>query len=170
MCKKTLTHTDMVLLSGGSSVGTRDYTVEVLSGLPNTEILVHGISVSPGKPTILARSGHTPVWGLPGQVVSAMVAFQVVVTAFLHRLRGLSRPALQVKISARLSRNLPSSQGRRDFVRVVLEQDGHDLVARPILCKSGLIRTMVQADGLLEIGEHVEGLEKDSMVDIILLK
>jgi len=169
ICKKALAHTDMVLLSGGSSVGTKDYTVEVLSGLPDTDILVHGISVSPGKPTILARSGHTPVWGLPGQVVSAMVVFQVVVTAFLHRLRGLSQPVLQVKTSARLSRNLASSQGRRDFVRVVLEQEGHNLVARPILGKSGLIRTMVQADGLLEIGEHVEGLEKGSVVDIILL-
>jgi molybdopterin molybdotransferase len=170
MCKKALAHTDMVLLSGGSSVGTRDYTVEVLSALPDTDILVHGISVSPGKPTILAKSGHIPVWGLPGQVVSAMVVFQVVVTAFLHRLRGLSRPVVPVKISARLSRNLASSQGRRDFVRVILEQEDHDLVARPILGKSGLIRTMVQADGLLEIGEHVEGLEKGSMVDIILLK
>ena len=170
MCKKALAHTDMVLLSGGSSVGTRDYTVEVLSDLPDTDILVHGISVSPGKPTILAKSGHTPVWGLPGQVVSAMVVFQVVVTAFLHRLRGLSRPVVPVKTSARLSRNLASSQGRRDFVRVVLEQEGHGLVARPILGKSGLIRTMVQADGLLEIGEHVEGLEKDSIVDIMLLK
>ncbi|NDY73917.1 molybdopterin molybdenumtransferase MoeA [Desulfobacter hydrogenophilus] len=170
MCKKALAHTDMVLLSGGSSVGTRDYTVEVLSDLPDTDILVHGISVSPGKPTILAKSGHIPVWGLPGQVVSAMVVFQMVVTAFLHRLRGLSRPVFPVKTSARLSRNLASSQGRRDFVRVVLEQEGHELVARPILGKSGLIRTMVQADGLLEIGEHVEGLEKGSMVDIILLK
>lgn len=170
MCKKALTHTDMVLLSGGSSVGTRDYTVEVLSDLPDTDILVHGISVSPGKPTILAKSGQTPVWGLPGQVVSAMVVFQVVVAAFLHRLRGLSRPVVPVKTSARLSRNLASSQGRRDFVRVILVQEGHDLVARPILGKSGLIRTMVQADGLLEIGEHVEGLEKGCMVDIILLK
>ena len=169
ICKKALAHTDMVLLSGGSSVGTKDYTIEVLSDLPNTDILVHGISVSPGKPTILAKSGHTPVWGLPGQVVSAMVVFQVVVTAFLHRLRGLSRPVLQVKTSARLSRNLASSQGRRDFVRVILEQEGHDLVARPILGKSGLIRTMVQADGLLEIGEHVEGIEKGSMVNVILL-
>lgn len=169
VCQKALAHTDMVLISGGSSVGTRDYTVEVLSALPDTEILVHGISVSPGKPTILARSGGIPVWGLPGQVASAMVVFQVVAAAFLHRLRGLSRPILQVKASARLSRNLASSQGRRDFVRVILVQEGHDLVARPILGKSGLIRTMVQADGLLEIGEHVEGLEKGSMVDIILL-
>lgn len=170
MCKKALAHTDMVLISGGSSVGTRDYTVDVLSSLQDTRILLHGISISPGKPTILAKSGQTPVWGLPGQVVSAMVVFQVVVTAFLHRLRGLSRPILQVKRPARLSRNIASSQGRRDFVRVMLEENGRDLVAHPILGKSGLIRTMVQADGLLEIGEPVEGLEKGSMVDVMLLK
>lgn len=169
VCQEALAQTDMVLLSGGSSVGTRDYTIEVFSGLPDTDILVHGISLSPGKPTILARSGGIPLWGLPGQVVSAMVVFQVVVTPFLQRLRGLYRPVIQVKTPARLSRNLASAQGRRDFVRVVLVQEGQDLVARPILGKSGLIRTMVQADGLLEIGEHVEGLDKGSMVDILLL-
>ncbi len=168
-CRKALSQTDMVLISGGSSVGTRDYTVDVLSGLPNTQILVHGISLSPGKPTILARSGGIPVWGLPGQVVSAMVVFQVVVAPFLYQIRGLAKPVSYIRAKARLSRNIASAQGRRDFVRVALDKDGQELVARPLLGKSGLIRTMVQADGLLEIGEHVEGLEKDNIVDIILL-
>jgi molybdopterin molybdotransferase len=77
--KKALSQTDMVVISGGSSVGVRDFTVEVLSGLPDTDILVHGMSISPGKPTILARSGEKPVWGLPGQVVSAMIVFKIVV-------------------------------------------------------------------------------------------
>jgi len=78
-CEQALAETDMVLISGGSSVGTRDYTVEVLSDLLDTDILVHGMSVSPGKPTILAKSGTKPVWGLPGQVVSAMVVMKMVV-------------------------------------------------------------------------------------------
>ncbi len=168
VCKKALTETDMVLLSGGSSVGTRDYTVEVLSSLDDTEILVHGMSVSPGKPTILARSGSKPVWGLPGQVVSAMVVLKVVVLPFLETLQGTA-PKPGIRVKARLSRNLASAQGRRDFVRVVLDQEEGGLVARPVLGKSGLIRTMVHADGLLEIGDHVEGLEKDTSVDIILL-
>jgi len=76
---KALKETDMVLISGGSSVGTRDFTIDVLSALPDTDILVHGMSVSPGKPTILAKSGRKPVWGLPGQVVSAMVVLKIVV-------------------------------------------------------------------------------------------
>ncbi|MCG8686424.1 MAG: molybdopterin molybdotransferase MoeA [Desulfobacterales bacterium] len=169
VCEKALSETDMVLISGGSSVGTRDYTVDVLSDLPDTQILVHGMSVSPGKPTILAKAGNIPFWGLPGQVVSAMVVMKIVVIPFLKRIQGIETPAPLVRIPAQLTRNLASAQGRRDFVRVALHDGGQGLEARPVLGKSGLIRTMVHADGLLEIGEHVEGLEKGSPVDIILL-
>ena len=159
----------MVLISGGSSVGTRDYTVDVLSSLPDTDILVHGMSVSPGKPTILAKSGQKPVWGLPGQVVSAMVVLKIVVIPFLNRLMGYKKTDRTIRVPARLTRNVASAQGRRDFVRVLLESEGNKLLAKPVLGKSGLIRTMIHADGLLEIGENVEGLEKDTMAQIILL-
>jgi len=167
--EKALKETDMVLLSGGSSVGTRDFTVDVLSALQDTRILVHGMSVSPGKPTILAKAGQKPVWGLPGQVVSAMVVLKIVVIPFLNTLKGLGSQSKTIKIPAKLSRNISSSQGRRDFVRVLLEKKDNELLAKPVLGKSGLIRTMIHADGLLEIGENVEGLEKNTMVDIILL-
>ncbi len=169
VCEKAIAETDMVMISGGSSVGTRDFTVEVLSGIPDTKILVHGMSVSPGKPTILAQSGRLPVWGLPGQVVSAMVVVKIIVIPFLNRLQGMASSRVNRRIPARLTRNLASAQGRRDYVRVALEESEEGLTARPLLGKSGLIRTMVHADGLLEIGEHVEGLEKGRIVDIILL-
>ncbi|MCP4024099.1 MAG: molybdopterin molybdotransferase MoeA [Desulfobacteraceae bacterium] len=168
-CEKALKETDMVLLSGGSSVGTRDYSVDVLSELEDTKILVHGMSVSPGKPTILAKSRNKPVWGLPGQVVSAMVVFKMVVVPFLDHIKGLGAKDRKIKIPAILARNLASAQGRRDYVRVLLEDTGNGMLAKPVLGKSGLIKTMVHADGLLEIGENVEGLEKDTIVDIILL-
>jgi len=166
---KALKETDMVLISGGSSVGTRDFTIDVLSALPDTDILVHGMSVSPGKPTILAKSGRKPVWGLPGQVVSAMVVLKIVVIPFLNKLKGLETRDRTIRIPAKLTRNVSSAQGRRDFIRVELAKKGNLLLAKPVLGKSGLIRTMIHADGLLEIGDHVEGLEKDTMVDIILL-
>lgn len=170
VCRQAVDHCDMVLISGGSSVGVRDFTVEILSKLTQTKLLVHGISISPGKPTILARSGIKPVWGLPGHVVSAMVVFRVVVLPFLNRLQGLSNPQGQaITLPARLSRNIASAQGRSDFVRVCLKADGQGLVAEPVLGKSGLIRTMVLADGLLEIGENVEGVEKNTMVQIMPL-
>ncbi len=168
--EKALNETDMVLISGGSSVGTRDFTVDVLSSLPDTKIMVHGMSVSPGKPTILAKSGQKPVWGLPGQVVSAMVVLKIVVIPFLNKLKGLETKDQMIRVPAKLTRNVSSTQGRRDFVRVLLEKkDGQQLIAKPVLGKSGLIRTMIHADGFLEIGDHVEGVEKDTMVDIILL-
>ncbi|MBA3009161.1 MAG: molybdopterin molybdotransferase MoeA [Proteobacteria bacterium] len=168
-CERALAECDMVLISGGSSVGTRDYTVDVLSSLADTQILVHGMSVSPGKPTILANSANKPIWGLPGQVVSAMVVMKIIVTPFLNRIQGYKKAVNKVRIPAKLTRNVASAPGRRDFIRVILENEQGRMLARPVLGKSGLIRTMIHADGLLEIGEHVEGLEKDALVDIILL-
>lgn len=167
--EKALEETDMVMISGGSSVGTRDFTIDVISSLPDTEILAHGISISPGKPTILARIGNKPVWGLPGQVVSAMVVVKIIVIPFLNQLKGLNKINQHIRVPALLSRNVASAQGRREFIRVILEHQASQIIARPVLGKSGLIRTMIHADGLLEIGEHVEGMEKGSMVDIILL-
>jgi molybdopterin molybdotransferase len=167
--EKALKETDMVHISGGSSVGTRDFTVDVLTALPETKIMVHGMSVSPGKPTILAKSGEKPVWGLPGQVVSAMVVLKVVVIPFLNKLKGLGTQDRMIRIPAKLIRNVSSTQGRREFVRVLLEKKDDQIFAKPVLGKSGLIRTMIHADGLLEIGDHVEGVEKDTMVQIILL-
>ncbi|MFK5951961.1 MAG: molybdopterin molybdotransferase MoeA [Desulfobacterium sp.] len=167
-CSRAVAQADMVLISGGSSVGMRDFTVDVLSDLPETELLLHGISISPGKPTILARSGNKPVWGLPGHVVSAMVVFKVVVLPFLKKLMGKQGWADKgLVIPAILTRNVASAQGRTDFIRVDLQEKEGKLYAAPVLGKSGLIRTMVMARALLEIGENVEGLEKDTMVKVL---
>ncbi len=168
-CRRALETTDMVMISGGSSVGARDFTVEVLDALPDTGILVHGISISPGKPTILARSGGKAFWGLPGHAVSAMVVFAVVVRPFLDRLCGLTQTARQFPIQATLSRNLASAQGRVDYVRVRLYDADGRIMAEPILGKSGLINTMVKADGLIAIGMNTEGLEQGAVVRVIQL-
>jgi len=168
VCRGALAESDMVLISGGSSMGTRDLTVQVLSALPDTTILVHGISISPGKPTILARVGDKPFWGLPGQVTSAMVTFAAVVRPFVDRLAGRAYHRSEAfKLIARLTRNTSSVQGRIDYVRVRLEKKSDDLWAEPILGKSGLINTMVKADGLVAIGMNVEGLEKGDKVEVI---
>ena len=167
-CKKALEETDMVLISGGSSVGVRDFTVEVLENMPDSEILVHGITISPGKPTILARCAGKPFWGLPGHVVSAMVVFSVVARPFLEKIGGLDKNSHpKFCFRAKLTRNISSAQGRVEFVRVRLENKDGELLAEPVLGKSGLIRTMVGADGLVEVGMNVEGLEKGDQVDVI---
>jgi molybdopterin molybdotransferase len=170
ICKKALHETDMVLISGGSSVGARDFTIEVLSDLPDSEILVHGITISPGKPTILANSGGKPFWGLPGHVVSAMVVFEAVTKHFLEKIAGLSpKYHQQFFYKARMTRNIVSAQGRIEYIRVRLKEIDGVLMAEPILGKSGLIRTMIDADGLVAIDMNTEGLEKGEIVQVIPL-
>lgn len=167
-CTQALVHTDMALISGGSSVGSRDFTIEVFSSLPDATILFHGIPISPGKPTILADVQHKPFWGLPGHVVSAMIVFTVIVRPFIDRISGLSPQRLsKFRIPATLTRNISSAQGRIDYIRVRLNERNGTLWAEPILGKSGLINTMVKADGLIEIGIHTEGLNEGAAVEII---
>lgn len=161
---------DMVLVSGGSSVGVRDVTIDALSALPDSGILFHGISISPGKPTILATSRHKALWGLPGHVVSAMIVFLKVVKPFIEHISGIKAPdGRMIRVPAVLSRNLPSAQGRVDYVRVKLKPLDGKLAAEPVLGKSGLINTMVKADGLIEIGLNVEGMDQGDPVEVELL-
>ena len=170
MCKRALLESDMILISGGSSVGLRDFTIKALSNLENSEILVHGIPISPGKPTILAKAGKTFIWGLPGHVVSAMIVFEVVVSHFLDHLRGLvSRFDNRLHQKAILARNVSSAQGRSDFIRVKLTERNGSLFAEPVLGKSGLINTMVKADGIVEIGIDTEGLFEGTEVSVRLI-
>ncbi len=166
-CREALAQSDMILVSGGSSVGVRDFTVEVISALPDSGILVHGISISPGKPTILARVGNKAFWGLPGHAVSAMVVFSVVVRPFIAHISGLEGRQRSFPVPARLSRNVSSSQGRTEYIRVKLIEKSGEIWAEPVLGKSGLIHTMVKADGLIEIGLNTEGLDKGAEVSVI---
>jgi len=168
LCRRAVTEADMVLISGGSSVGSRDYTLEVLNDLPESRVLVHGVSVSPGKPTILARSEGRILWGLPGQVTSAMVVFQVMVRPSIQKIAGLVQDRGKgMEIPAVLSRNVASVQGRTDFVRVRLRLRDGKMVAEPILGKSGLLHTMVKADGMIRIEKDSEGLDQGEPVAVI---
>lgn len=164
-CRRAIAETDMVLVSGGSSVGTRDLTVTVLEALEESRILIHGVSLRPGKPTILAQCGGKAFWGLPGHVASAMVVFWSLVQPFLAHIGGVSTtPSMAVR--ARLTRNLASVQGRVDFVRVRLISRNGEMWAEPVLGASGLIRTMVAADGLVKIEMNSEGLDQGTWVEV----
>jgi molybdopterin molybdotransferase len=169
-CSQALAECDMILVSGGSSVGARDFTIDVIAAMEDSEILCHGISISPGKPTILARVRNKAFWGLPGHVVSAMVVFARVVKPFVEHVGGYAAAAeKQGRLAARLSRNVASAQGRVDYVRVRLYHKEGALWVEPILGKSGLINTMVKADGLIEIGMNTEGLDQGTEVEVIPL-
>ena len=165
---------DLVLISGGSSVGRRDFTIHALQGFSDARILAHGVSISPGKPTILASIQGKPVVGLPGQVTSVQVVFLVLVRPFIRRLAGEAGTAVFDRwpsVPAQLTRNLASRQGREDYVRVRLEpsSDGNLPQAVPVFGKSGLLKTMLQADGLVRIPAEQEGLLKTSEVRVLVL-
>jgi molybdopterin molybdotransferase len=171
--REALEQSDVVFLSGGSSKGTRDLTIAALERIPGTEILAHGVRISPGKPTILARAAGKAVVGLPGQVGSAQVVMTVLGQPFLRHLAG-DRQSFAERLRplrrARLSRNLESRQGREDFVRVRLEPaEGGLPLAQPVLGKSGLLRTLLQSDGLLVIPADVEGFREGQEVDVWIL-
>ncbi len=167
-----LENTDAVLLSGGSSKGTRDHTVAALQQLPDAEILVHGVRLAPGKPTILARVGGKPVLGLPGQVGSAQVVMLVLGQPLIRHLSG-DRDAFDENRRplrrARLCRNIASKQGREDYVRVRLEQTPEGPLAHPVMGKSGLLRTLLQGNGLLTVAAEYEGLLAGQEVDVWLV-
>jgi molybdopterin molybdotransferase len=172
---------DVLLVSGGSSVGVRDLTLTAVRSLHGAEVLCHGVAVSPGKPLILARveqgGAVKAVWGLPGQVASAQVVMQVLGAPFLRRLAGDARaldlerpdPARPAR-RAVLARNLASKQGREDYVRVRLEQDPGEPLPRavPVLGKSGLLRTLLHSNGLVRIPADAEGLEAGEELDVRL--
>lgn len=170
MVEKGLREADTVWISGGSSVGTRDLTLNVFESFDNVELLVHGISISPGKPTIIARVGPKVVFGLPGHTASAMVVAEIFLAPFLYRLSGEGSfpESLHDQVDAELSRNIESASGREDYIRVKLQRRKGKLIAEPIFGKSGLISTLVEADGLVRVDRNAEGLYQGEKVEVII--
>jgi len=168
--QRALTRADSVWISGGSSVGTRDLTLRVFESLPHFELLVHGISISPGKPTIIGRSGSRTVVGLPGHVASALVVAAVFMTRIIFRLSGYAGLPRNwgVEVEALLSQNIESANGREDYVRVKLIETDEGLTAVPVFGKSGLISTLVDSDGLIRIDMNSEGLYRGDRVKVTL--
>lgn len=169
--QQALENNDVVLVSGGSSVGNRDYSVKAMSEIDGLEVLAHGLALSPGKPTIFARRGKQCIWGLPGQVTSAQVVMLVLVIPFMGHLQGENDPFTMKEeflVRARLSRNMASRYGREDYVRVRLENEGEQVMAVPVPGKSGLLKTMLEAHGLIRIPENCEGLLKGDEVRVRL--
>jgi len=170
--KKACEMADMVLISGGSSVGTRDYTAKAIEelGRPDGGVLFHGVMMKPGKPTIGGIVGNVPVFGIPGHPAAATICFFNFVKPVIKRLSGQNSPEFPKTIKAVLNKNISSSPQRTDFVRVQIKTEGNIFVAEPIFGKSGLITTLVQADGIVVIPPERLGLEEGETVEVILFE
>ena len=166
--KQALKDNDVVVLSAGSSVSARDMTAQVVDSLGRPGVLVHGVSLKPGKPTVLAVCDGKPVFGLPGNPVSCMVTYDLFVAPTLAHLAAATQTPRRT-VSARLTRNIASATGREDYIQVRLErrQDG-GLDALPVFGKSNLIFTLIRADGMLKIPLDVGGLNAGANVEVVL--
>ncbi|KYO68004.1 gephyrin-like molybdotransferase Glp [Thermovenabulum gondwanense] len=168
--KLALENCDAVIISGGSSVGTRDLTLKAINSLGEPGLIFHGLSVKPGKPTIFAAVKGIPILGLPGHPVSALVIFELIGRPLVNLLMGRDKDYGVYEILAKCDKDLSSAAGREDYIRVRLEKREDELWAVPVLGKSGMICTMSKSDGLLKIPPERVGISKGEMVEVILLK
>jgi molybdopterin molybdotransferase len=171
MVREAMSANEIVLLSGSSSVGTRDLGEQVIEKMGLPGIIVHGVAIKPGKPVIMARAADSMIYGLPGHPVSAAVAFDLFVRPAIIHLAGIVDDGLPTyrTIKARLMRNLSSASGRTDFVRVQVKMvRDQEPEAYPILGKSGALSTMVKAHGFIKIAEKLQGLKEGEIVEVKL--
>ena len=150
---------DAVLISGGSSAGTRDMTVSILDELG--EVFFHGVAMKPGKPTIFGAADGKPVFGLPGHPLAAYFVFRLLVTEYLRAL--LLREADKPLRTAPLATNIPSNHGREEYLCVRINENGE---AVPLHTKSGVISVLSAADGFIRIPRDTEGLGKGAVVEV----
>jgi molybdopterin molybdotransferase len=164
----TFAQCDLLVVTAGSSVGTRDLTRQVIQALGEPGILQHGLAVKPGKPTLLAVCDNKPVIGLPGNPVSAFLVARQLIVPLIKRALGEMMPP-KATVTARLSGSIASATGREDTVPVRLfERDG-EVLAEPVFGKSNLIYTLVNADGLLLVPLNSGGLRAGTLVEVVLL-
>jgi molybdopterin molybdotransferase len=160
------TKSDILVVSAGSSVGARDETAAAIASLGEPGIWCHGLSLKPGKPTLLAEVGGIPVIGLPGNPRSALVVFRLIGMPIVRMVGGCTEPPPEPSVRARLTRDLPSAAGRVDVVQVRLA--GED--AEPLFGSSSLLSILTAADGYLLVPEAATGLGAGTDVEVMLYR
>jgi molybdopterin molybdotransferase len=161
------TEADVVVVTAGSSVSYRDLTAHAINQLGKPGVLVHGVAIRPGKPTILAVCEGKPVFGLPGNPVSCINIFQRFVTPTIRLLLGAA-PLKAQTVAAKLARNIPAASGRADYVRVRVEKRDDETWAVPVFGKSNLIYTLVRSAGVVEVPLNSNGIAAGEIVKVIL--
>ncbi|MDX9916997.1 MAG: molybdopterin molybdotransferase MoeA [Gudongella sp.] len=158
---------DIVLLSGGSSVGTRDYTHKVIDALGGKGVLVHGLAIKPGKPTIIGDGNGKLVAGLPGHPVSSVVVFKALIQPYILSL--MNRDDIMPQVRAVVTHNFPSSPGKETYYMVSVGKNDSGYTVTPSFGKSGMISLMTKSQGYIVIGEHEEGINKGEERDVYLI-
>lgn len=153
---------DMVLISGGSSVGAKDATCQVIE--KTGTLMFHGIAMKPGKPTILGRMGEKAIWGLPGHPVAAMFVMKLYVLPMLDQMSGCKRTLYPV--TAVLEESVGANHGRAQYMGVLLREEKGCIYAKPVRSKSGLITSLAGAAGYFGIDRDCEGLAAGTEIKV----
>ena len=164
---EALDSSDLVVINAGSSAGREDFTAGVLAGIG--QVLVHGVSIKPGKPVILAIVQGKPVIGIPGYPVSAALTFGLFVKPLLYRMLGLATPAPEA-VMARLSRQVASGLGQEEFIRVKLGSVAGNLIATPVTRGAGALMSLVRADGVIRVPAESEGIAAGQDIPVELFR
>ena len=162
--QKAASECDAVLMSGGSSVGVKDAACRIVESMG--VLLLHGIAIKPGKPTIIGKAGMKPLVGLPGHPVAAYFVTKLFILPLLSRLMGRVQPAYTT--TALVTESISANHGRAQYHCCRLERKDGQLYAYPIRGKSGLITTLAGADGYFCIDRDCEGLPQGAQVQVTI--
>ncbi len=158
---------DIGVFSGGTSVGKYDYLPDLLK--KRGELIFHGVAMKPGGPAAVSFQNGKPIFSLPGYPVATMMTFTVFVAPTIRKMLGAEKLDPRVFIDAKMSRKVASTLGRRDFIRVKIEETEEGVLAVPIRAGgTGIVSSMVNADGIVEIPENVEGINEGERVRVAL--
>jgi molybdopterin molybdotransferase len=167
--KKGFENADIIITTGGTSVGILDLVPEAVNKIGKPGVLVHGIAMRPAMPTALAVADGKPVIILSGNPVAAMVGFEVFARPLICRMLGLKKEESRLIVKAKTTKRVSTALGRKTFVRVHVFQHNGEFFAEPISARgSGIISTMTRANGYVVVPENREGLEKGESVLAIL--
>ena len=165
--EKALKISDIVLISGGSSVGTRDFTKNVMDSFQGKGVFIHGLSIKPGKPTIVGEGQGKLIFGLPGHPVSSIIVFKALVEEFVKE--KMNRKEIKAQVKALMDTNFPSSSGKLTYQMVKLRKEEGNYIASPNFGKSSMISLLKDSDGFIILEKHEEGIYKGQERDVFLL-
>jgi molybdopterin molybdotransferase len=160
---------DLILMSGGSSVGTKDYTKDLIESFPNSQVLVHGIAIKPGKPTIIGEIEDTVIIGLPGHPVSSLIVFKALVESFIRKISG-KLEGKKIQIEGILSEDVHNAPGRETYQMVNLIYENNEYIVKPIYGKSGMISLLTKNNAYICLSKDMEGIRKGTKVKVNLLQ
>lgn len=167
MTEKAIEECDIVLVIGGSSMGKKDQTLKVLSAMKNSEILIHGLALKPGKPTIVSMCNGKMVFGMPGHPLSAAVVYKTLVKFYLNRI--MKHTEEEYPVFCELSAGYNKTIGREEYIPVVIEEKEDKFYATPIVGRSGIITTFSKAYGYFKTSKESVKVEVGEVVRVYKL-